>query len=338
MKKLSLKEKLRSIAYAKKSMIKKTRSNRLLKQQRYKTNKRAIFRENRSIINVPEQICYSLDKQRRVLLSCFFNQVEQLLKSHSKVVLNFNKTKKLYPCGVLLFLEKIDEWVEEYPNKITGTYPADELVEQMLQRLEILEKVGLPPRRVISHTDVTRWHYFTGMKVDASQVEPFMIEVRALVGEEEQMKLADCINEAMTNVRHHAYDVRLEGRWWIFAQINENGVFVALHDRGATIPRTLLEKPAVMDYLTGKVWQMGRADGKLIAAAVGGRTSTQLPYRGKGLPEMLQFTQSATNGELAIYSRKGFFKYASRMSFETVGKLTHPIDGTLIIWMIKLAN
>lgn len=105
----------------------------------------------------------------------------------------------------------VDHWVDKFPNCLTANYPTDELVEQMLQHVGVLQKLGLTPRKTISHDDVTRWHYFTGMNVDATTIEPFMEQVRSLAGEETQMELADCVNEAMTNVRHHAYNDELAG-------------------------------------------------------------------------------------------------------------------------------
>lgn len=154
-----------------------------------------------------------------------------------------------------------------------------------------------------------------------------------------EMGLADCVHEAMTNVKQHAYTTAMgDGAWWIFATISKSKVIVAMHDRGSSIPGTLLAKPGIRDYLTGKVWWQGRADGKLISAAAAGRTSTKLPYRGKGLPEMLQFTRMSTNGELAIFSRGGFFRYSEREQIESVGRLTNPITGTLIVWMLNLSG
>ncbi len=48
---------------------------------------------------------------------------------------------------------------------------------------------------------------------------------------------------------------------------------------------------------------------------------------------MLEFTKSYPDSELGIYSRHGFFRYDGQ---ESAGRLSSPIKGTLVIWMIKV--
>lgn len=338
MKKLNEKQKDRCARNAAKGMQARVRIVSL--RRRNRSNKAKTTTERRVAVSilVPIHVRFYADKKQRKAFGGFLEQVEKNLSFGKTVILDFAQTKRLFPCGVLVLMGVVDHWIQSYPGRLQGTYPGDDLVEQMLQHVGVLQKLGLTPRKKISHDDVTRWHYFTGMNVDATAIEPFMDQVRGLVGEEAQMGLADCVNEAMTNVRHHAYNDEIGGRWWIFATISERRVFVAMHDRGSSIPGTLLEKPEIWDYLTGRVWRQGRADGKLISAAAEGRTSTKLPYRGKGLPEMLQFTRASANGELAIYSRRGFFRFSGREQIESVGRLTKPITGTLIVWMLNLSG
>lgn len=338
MKRLNEKQKARCARNAAKGMRARIRDVSSRHRNRSSKTKTKIERRAAVSILVPMHVRYYAEKEQRKVFAGFLEQVEKCLAVGKTVTLDFAKTTRLFPCGVLVVMGVVDHWIQTFPGKLHGTYPSDDLVEQMLQHVGVLQKLGLKPRKAISHDDVTRWHYFTGMNVDATAIEPFMTQVRRLVGEEAQMGLADCVNEAMTNVRHHAYNDETGGRWWIFATISERRVFVAMHDRGSSIPGTLLEKPEIWDYLTARVWRQGRADGKLIAAAAEGRTSTKLPYRGKGLPEMLQFTKAAESGELAIYSRRGFFRFSGREQLESVGGLTKPITGTLIVWMLNLSG
>lgn len=338
MKKLNSKQKFICARRAKNAMRLRNKAVAARRRARKKHARPSGQKPPVTSINVPMHVRYYADKAQRKEFGRFLERVEQCLVLGRNVFLNFSLTKRLFPCGVLIVMGVVDDWIQRFPNQLSSNYPSDDLVEQMLQHVGVLQKLGLSPRKKISHDDVTRWHYFTGMNVDATPVEPFMEQVRAVVGEEAQMGLADCVNEAMTNVRHHAYEKSGGGRWWIFATISEKRIFVAMHDRGASIPATLLEKPEIWDYLTGRVWRQGRADGKLISAAAEGRTSTKLPYRGKGLPEMLQFTRDSASGELAIYSRRGFFRFSGGEKTESVGRLAKPITGTLIVWMLNLSG
>lgn len=282
---------------------------------------------------VPTRLKYYARREYRRLVESFFEDVNSCLRQGKRVLLDFSKVEALFPCGVLILMGWVDEWVESYPGRVSANYPKVDLVEQMLQHVEVLKKLGLPSRKQIFHDDVTRWHYFHGNDADATPIEPFMLELKDLLGEEQQLGLGGCVTEAMINVRHHAYQGHKRAPWWIFATVAQDKVFVALYDRGESVPATLLSKPAVMDFLTAKVWSSGRADGRLITAALGGRTRTQLPYRGKGLPEMLEFTKMYPNSELGIFSRNGFFRYDDTR--ESTGILKSSIKGTLVIWMLN---
>jgi hypothetical protein len=285
-------------------------------------------------VYAPERLRYYARREYRRPVEAFFEQVDMLLNRGKRVTLDFSKVEVLYPCGVLILMGWVDEWIARHPGRISAIYPREDLVEQMLQHVEVLQKLGLPARKEVNHNDVKRWHYFHGSDADATPIEPFMLELQQLLGEEMQLGLGNCITEAMINVGHHAYQGNAGGPWWIFATTSRQKVFIALYDRGESVPATLLAKPAVMDYLSGRMWARGRGDSRLITAAVGGRTRTQLPYRGKGLPEMLEFTKTYESSELGIFSRSGFFRYDKH---ESAGNLKTPIKGTLVIWMLNIA-
>ena len=309
--------------------------------RRLRRRSRAERRQTRQNCPAPIRIRYYVPKELRREFEQFADQIETMLCRGAVVTIDFRPTVQLSPCGVLLLMGLVDSWLERFPGQLTARYPTNDLVEQMLQQVEILQKLGLEARKEISHADVKRWHYFTGRDVQADKTEPFMDELRLVISEEAQKGLYDCVAEAMTNVKHHAYGEDGEGgNWWMFATISQKRVFVAMHDRGATIPATLLAKPQFRDYITGNVFSIrAGTDASLIAAAVGGRTRTRLDYRGKGLPEMLEFTRSIPASDLGIYSRKGFFRFNNgHQQLESSGNLDWPVDGTLILWMINLSG
>jgi hypothetical protein len=288
------------------------------------------------VILVPDHLRYYARKKIRKVIEDFFAEVDDRLKNGQQVILDFSKVERLYPCGLLILMGWVTEWTKDFPRKISAKYPKNDLVEQMLQRVAVLEQLGLPPRKqTVDHDDVKRWHYFHGKNADATPLEPFFEELKVLLGEEKQVGLGNCITEAMINVGHHAY--KNGGPWWSFATISKNTIFIGLYDRGESVPATLLSKPLISDYLTAKMWFEERGDGQLITAAVGGRTRTQLPYRGKGLPEMLEFTKSSPDSELGIFSRYGYFVYDDQ-KLESTGRLSSLIKGTLVLWKLNLSE
>jgi hypothetical protein len=264
----------------------------------------------------------------------FTARVTSALKRGRSVRLDFADTVRLYPCGLLLFLGWLDDWLLAYPGQLTGTYPADDLVEQMLQSAKVLSRLGLSPRKSITHNDVMKWHQFEGDTVDATPIEPFMLEVREATGLEWQLGLGGCVSEALTNVKKHAYVEGIPPRWWMFATVNleKKQVYVAMHDHGESIPGTLLARPGLFDVVSLRRLRRG-GDCELISAAAGGRTRTKLYYRGKGLPEMVEFTARIPTNALAIYSRRGYFHQLGRA--EMRGTLSHPVKGTLVIWTLN---
>lgn len=267
----------------------------------------------------------------------FVELVDETLSSGRGVLIDLEGVKTLYPCGLLLLMGQVRSWIERFPSRLTANYPTDNVVEQMLQSVGVLQRLGLQARvGLISHADVTQWRYFTGTQADAQEMAPFMQEVRELIGANEQSLLYDSVVEAITNVRQHAYDEGASTPWWMFATISQRRIVVAIYDRGASIPATLLEKPGVREQM--QKWVAGRKklDAWLIQAAIKGRSSTKLSYRGKGLPEMLESTALVRGSVLGIFSREGVFGYERTPDKTTCQRLDVPIIGTLILWQLNL--
>jgi len=287
-----------------------------------------------AVVKAPHRLIFHGTGDTRQVFDAFIRSVNRALASGRFVRLDFSKTARLFPCGLLLFIGWLDDWLEQYPGKLTCTYPDDDLVEQMLQSAGVLGRLGLSSRKNVTHNDVTRWHQFEGDRVDATPIEPFLEAVRAATSVEWQLGLGGCISEALTNVKKHAYSEATPGHWWMFATVNleRKQVFVAMHDHGDSIPGTLLAKPDLFDQVTLRKLRRG-GDCELISAAAGGRTSTKLYYRGKGLPEMVEFTSRNAANALAIYSRHGYFQ--QRGGVDGKGTLVDPVKGTLVIWTLN---
>ena len=167
---------------------------------------------------------------------------------------------------------------------------------------------------------------------------PFMEVAKQRLGVANQSALYDSVVEAITNVTHHAYGKEEAKKWWMFASMNSEHMFVAIFDGGRSIPGTLLEKPGVRDQVRRWVYGRKKADARILHAAMGGKSRTKLRYRGKGLPEMLQSTRNMFGSTLSIYSRYGVFFCDSGVDREENGQLSVPIDGTLLLWSLKTSE
>lgn len=292
-----------------------------------------------STVSPPQRLVFHAGKKTRVLFERFERSVERSLAGGVGVVIDFSEISRLYPCGLLLLMGLISDWRARFPGMLRARYPKDDLAEQMLQHVRVLQDLGLAARKEITHNDVNRWYYLTGSNVDTGPFDGFMERVAELAGHEAQAGLYECISEAITNVKHHAYQNTEAEGWWAFCTVSDRKIFVAIRDRGATIPSTLMEKQTTKDRMMLRGLRGKRADPELIASAVGGRTRTSLPHRGKGLRDMYQFTKKSANSELGIYSRNGYFQYIpGRDRPESSGMIEEPVKGTLLLWLINLTG
>lgn len=79
-------------------------------------------------------------------------------------------------------------------------------------------------------------------------------------------------------------------------------------------------------------------DGAMIYAGMRvGRTSTLKSHRGKGLNDLRQFVDQAGNGELAIYSKAGEYRYTSA-TMESYKTNSLAVPGTLIVWTVPIKS
>ncbi|CBJ37917.1 protein of unknown function [Ralstonia solanacearum CMR15] len=278
------------------------------------------------------------ENDNRVALLSFIKQVDAMLVAGGRVKIDFGKTKQLHPCGTLVFLAHLTLWEALHPNRLQATYPADDVVEQMLQHFNVLQRLGLSSRKQITDDRVKFWRHFTGSNVSAEIYKELTQLVLENIEHPTQQLFADCLNEAVTNVVNHAYEFeqsslppRRVRNWWMISQAKDGNMFVAIYDLGVTIPESLRRRPEWRDYLKGRSF----SDRKLVKVAVASsRTSTKLAYRGKGFPEMLEFSRKLAAGGLSILSKKGGFVYDARAAIESSPKFQCSLPGTLVLWAI----
>lgn len=288
-------------------------------------------------IRTPEKFWVLGKDSRRTLLK-FFQTVEDALRNNCHVKIDFSDAKELHPCGTLVFLAKLDIWLHGYKERLSATYPEDDVTEQLLQHLDVLPRLGLAARKVISHERVCFWHLHCGLNVNAGDYQALTEAVISRIEHPSQALFADCLNEAVTNTVNHAYEFATkytppasQQKWWMLSQLRDGHLFVAIYDLGVGIPKSLRNKPEWLEFLKLRQYK----DARIIQSAVTSeRTSTKLPYRGKGLPEMLEFSSDLQAGGLSIWSGKGGLVYVAREGQEKRHKFDVRLPGTLVLWEI----
>lgn len=310
-----------------------------IRAARYRNVRRRSGKRTQPPIRIlaPKEFLF-LNEVARDNLFRFLSLVDSSLQTNMTVVIDFGQTELLHPCGTLIFMSHLDSWLAKYPGKLRCTYPKDEVSEELLQHVSVLSRLGLPDRRHIEHERVKYWHYHCGTNADSTNYKTLTKSVREGIVHPAKELFADCLNEAVVNTVGHAYKFEVAHtppkamqKWWMFSLYKDELLFVAIYDQGVGIPRSLKSKPELSDYLRPRNYN----DSRLIQAAIGSPwTSTKMPHRGKGLPEMLEFSQNLKHGGLSIWSQHGGVIYNADVGKESRHKLRRPLPGTLVLWSI----
>lgn len=271
------------------------------------------------------------------------NYLYEILNEGGSVRLNFDKTRELHPDATLYFKAHLNRLLDKYPNRITSTYPKNDIVGQLFQHVGLLARFGLADKFKISAQNVIEWQSLQGYQAEGEKIATLLQAYNIDVESEFSKKLYGAMVEALTNCNNHAYPCHSNNEdksWYIFSKFNDKGeLTIAYYDCGVGIPNSLRAKPVVSDYLMLRNSHPRKSDKRMIGLAVGSnRSSTKLPFRGKGLPEMLEFIRSTEIGGLYIQSYHGCYIYNSASKLETRRDYRNPIVGTLIQWTVPLTS
>lgn len=309
-----------------------------------------------SVVPVPRFLAAERDSHRGEIHQAVRTAKAALLRRGTKVRLDFSKTKRIYPGGMLLLLAHLHLLSERYPGRITARCPPRSLAAQLMNHFGIAGRLGIADHcSRPTHDSVINWRHCTGQTADGEQISRLLENYREQTCADIPEGLYEALTEALTNVRHHAYDSGSSipsnlQRWWLFARYDEpkNGnsgdLYVAVYDMGAGIPETMKKRLqggeialVKTDELFGWASQRPgkRLERQLLQRAVEhSRSSTGQDFRGKGLPEMREFVLKTKTGSLCIIS--GSAQYVCRSTSSQSTCTSEPTTGTLILWGIPL--
>lgn len=355
MKKLNLEYKLFLLRKANKRVKGYRKEARIAYRKRTESIKRLLANRQRTSIKISAPkifyLGYTTDDSKsrypatRLRLLSFIEKIKHNLSINLRVHISFKNTKQLTPSGTLIFVAELGEILDRYPGKVTIDYPDDDVVEQLFQHIGLLKRLGMTSRKVITAENVRHWDYVYGKSADASDFKRLFSNYKTTISEEARSGLFDSMSEAITNSIQHAYPCRhvkeceCKKGWWMFAKQADNKLTVVIYDMGIGIPASLQRKPELMELFFKAPYRrlLRVTDTSLIDIAVESkRTSTRMPNRGKGLPDMLEFVKSGDVGKFSIYSRAGSFFYNAKDGMEAGSDYDVPITGTFFEWEIPL--
>lgn len=222
----------------------------------------------------------------------------------------------------------------------------------MLHGIGFLSLVGIEPNTGPTVEGKT-WRilrFQRGEDVSGEKVAA-LLDALGVSGIVDDPDLYDAILEALTNIRHHAYEGHSFPEphvpdWWLtgFVDDVQRRVCISVLDHGCTIPVSLptwerypkLQRAFMRLYREQIDVSDTRRDGETIALAMRiGQSATKKHFRGRGLPAIERAIDLCRRGRLAIYSRCGCYIRQTGMK-PSIETRNSAFGGTLITWDLEL--
>jgi hypothetical protein len=316
---------------------------------RNRQRKRTAQLDDSLVLAAPMVFSLNLARERAVFLDFLGQLRHATLVAKRRVCIDFTNTERMFPEATLLFAAELDRIILATAphSRVRCRYPANDVIEQLLQHLGLLDMMKAKKRAEVSADNVKHWQVASGVDVDGSRTEPIIEEYARLFSTDEAARMYRGLVEAMNNCKHHAYRARredgtglaIESRWWMLCQEKDGHLFVALCDLGIGIRRSLMQgrrwTPAQIIEMVKSLG--GRRDSTFIKAAILlGRSRTNEEYRGKGLQDIRAVFDEMQSGWLRISSNRGTYSYSAETRTEKLHEHSGSILGTLVAWLVPL--
>lgn len=313
-------------------------------------NRRTSSTERREKVMAPVCIDYYNDFNYQKTNQFFSKLRKTIREKKQRVSISFDNTKQITASAMISFLAEVDVLISNSclgRGCITFTHPKVEKVESVLKQIGFYNLLRKPTRDTKDFEDVAYWNYTSGIHTDAQQASEAMKEIELKISQLAQRKLYKGFSEAMANCVEHAYYGSPENndattRWWAFAGIKENILVVVICDKGIGIPRSLplTRKDELIESIKNILKLRKLNDSAMIKIASRmGRTRTQLGNRGKGLKDIRAIIDSLNEGNLTIYSNKGYYRYYrnNKKLYDSMKEHKSSVCGTIVEWAIPLS-
>lgn len=298
------------------------------------------------VTNYEETLAFILDFRKY-----FFNR--QKVKSPDGIMrwflADFAQIRQLDAGAGLVLAAEIDRYTKSRrtpPTVLDETWYED--TQRFFADAGLFELLKIDPRGIVTkapeHPRRKTLPLRAGMVKNGVIAREIRDQIEELSGRKfSQRPMAyTAIAEALANIGHaypswfRSWPWKPSRRWWSlgFWDPDKNTVGLQLYDQGAGIPATLPRQ----DYwprLLRSLEPERKASGLIRAGLEFGRTSTNVPGRGKGMAEMADWIEYSGSGFLRILSGGGEVTYRPggsviRRDFDA------PFCGTLIEWEIAL--
>jgi len=280
-----------------------------------------------------------------------FRAVRNAVQQRRCRSIDFSGIEHISTSAALVLAAEMDVWKYKLNRRLRALTPTwRPQITRLLSEMGYFELLGLSRPKGLSTTGEPTFLKFkrglVGEYDHGAVAKQLRIEIEELTGQPiNKQRLFAGVSEAITNVAQHAYPKNERSPhkfWWVSASFHrqKKTLQVTFFDRGVSIPVTL---PASKWKERLSALVLAFKDSERIEAAMElGRTSSNLPEKGKGLQNLIEFSEFHHNGRLRIYSRRGMYE----LSFQSEGTNPAmqsrrfdnqiPVGGTLIEWTVQL--
>lgn len=287
------------------------------------------------VFEVSAPIYFSLVENISEMID-FANLIERYLRKGRRVFIDLSSTAHIEPDGILYLLSKLASFRRfRASSKLMGNSPSNKKAKDIFLHSGFYNYVSSSFRTPASTNILS---IKTGKKVQSPVVRDVVDFVIHHSGKSrvELRPIYEAGLEVIGNTTEHA-DPNVQKPWWIMALRDEelNEVKFACIDRGQGIPQTIRKR--LGENIIAKIGLKGDED--FLESALQGehRSSTNMRYRGRGLPQVLSIYNDGLVNSLGLISRKGYIHY--RQGKPVVKKsLDIELRGTLFTWNLSLGE
>lgn len=319
------------------------------------------YKNGNVVINLPESLNFS-DEYEVTALN--MNAIRMLTQRHSHSgyklkAVKFDRISKLSTSAAIVLTAELSRWEERLRGPLTPLVKTwNPEIRTQLNDLGFFNlfknfETDILPKPDSLKPKLKLIRYIKGRHSDFTKHRELKSAIANLIPGDiaKWTILASGLTEAIQNVGEHAYpeDCKIPKRhqnWYMGGSLDTQSkeLRVIFYDQGIGIPRSLPNSTKwekVREWLSFLERVDQKKDKNLLKAAVEyNRSKTGEHGRGKGLQDLLEFIKERGSGYLSILSERGLYKFTKthEASSDKSMPLKHPIQGTLIIWKVKLAK
>ena len=246
---------------------------------------------------------------------------------NERTYIDFKQIHRVTPSGALVIAAELDRW-KHLPWHQHRSMSALDLnqwdpnVRRLLKEMGFFELLGMSPPPSEAPPSAERYVKFrSGATVDGEVIDNLRkLDLAPYISVPNRNLLFSAVTEAMTNVKHHAYDdhdISIGGPkyWWLSAAYDtqKKELIVMIYDQGQGIPGTL-PKTRGEELRTLLPEYLSADDARLIEAAHRlSRSKTDEWYRGSGLHRDIRryIEEFEGRGTYSIISGRGEYTVAA---------------------------